>query len=80
MSPRDERGVHAALERWVKRDKRYRELTRAVRAAQRELRARVGDGAWDLYLALEERTNARHMELVAAAIRIASERAKRRPR
>jgi hypothetical protein len=70
-SPEDER-LHVALERWIRRDKRYQELTRAVREAQRALRKGVGDEGWTLYLALEERMNARHVEVIAAAVRLAS--------
>ena len=67
------------LERWMRRDPKCRELTRAVRAAQRELRESVGDEGWRLYLMLEEHMNARHIVVVAAAMRIASKK-KRRPR
>lgn len=70
--------AQAALERWIRRDKKYRELTRAVREAQGELRRCLGDDGWKLYLALEERMNARHVEAILAALRIAM--VKRKPR
>ena len=69
--------VQAALERWIRRDKNYRELSRRVREAQRELRRRVGDDGWELYLALEEHMNARHVEVILAAVRIALTRRKK---
>lgn len=83
-SPRRDDGemqrVQAALERFIRRDQKYRALSRAVRDAQRELRRCVGDDGWELYLALEERMNARHVEVILAAVQIAMTRAPKRRR
>jgi hypothetical protein len=76
----DQQRALAALERWIRRDRRYRDLTRAVRDAQRALRESVGDDGWELYLALEERMNARHVAVIAAALRIGGAARKRRQR
>lgn len=73
----DVQRVQAALERWIRRDKKYRDLSRRVREAQRELRRLVGDDGWELYLALEEQMNARHVEVILAAVRIALTRRKK---
>ncbi|HEY1957292.1 MAG TPA: hypothetical protein VGH28_16850 [Polyangiaceae bacterium] len=70
--------LQAALERWTRRDKKCRDLSRRVREAQRELRALVGDDGWKLYLALEERMNARHCEVILAALHLALARKKPR--
>jgi hypothetical protein len=67
-----ELAVRKALERWLREDPRARRLTQAVRQAEHALRAVVGDEGWDVYLALEERVNARHDAILAAAIRILS--------
>lgn len=64
----------------MRRDCKCRALSRAVRAAQRELRAHVGPEGWKLYLLLEEQMNARHLVLVAAAARIASKNGARTKR
>ena len=65
-----EHRIRSAVERWVERDRRCRSLHRAVRAAEKDLRSAVPKEAWVLYLALEEQMNARHIEIVSAAIRI----------
>jgi len=65
-----ERIVRAAIERWLRRDRRARALGAAVGSAQKALRAAVDDDAWELYLLLEERVNARHDAVVSAAIRL----------
>ena len=70
-----ERIVRAALEKWLRRNRRARALTRAVMVAQARLRAAAGDEAWRTYLALEERVNARHDAIVRVAVRLAARRA-----
>ena len=65
-----DRRVRGALDRWVVRDRRCRSLHRAVREAEQELRRAVTKEAWELYLVLEEHINARHVEIIGAAIRI----------
>lgn len=67
-----ERIVRAALEKWLRRNRRARALTKAVIAAQVALRPAVGDETWLIFLALEERANARHNAIVSAAIRLAA--------
>ncbi len=75
MTPRRrERNVRVALEKWLRRNRRARVLTKAVIAAQATLRGAVDDEAWRIYLALEERVNARHTAIVSAAVRLAARR------
>ena len=66
-----ERRARGALDRWVVRDRKCRTLHRAVRNAEKDLRLAVTKDAWELYLVLEEHINARHVEIIGAAIRIA---------
>jgi hypothetical protein len=42
-----------------------------VRKAEQALRKELTKDAWKLYLLLEEQINARHIEIVGAAIRFA---------
>jgi hypothetical protein len=66
-----ERHVRTALERWVERDRKCRALHRAVRSAETDLKRALTKEGWALYLTLEEHINARHVEIVGAAIRLA---------
>ncbi len=72
--------IWMALDRWLARDRACRALTRAVQDAQAKLRRAVNDDTWALYLALEERVNARHLEIVAAAIDLATRTARKAAR
>jgi hypothetical protein len=66
----EERRIRGALDRWVVRNRKCRALHRAVRDAEGDLRKAMSTEAWKLYLLLEEHINARHVEIVTAAIRI----------
>ncbi len=71
--------VRVALDQWAERDAAYKAASRAVQRAQASLlRLMLSDEAWNAYLALEERVNARHNAVLSAAIRMASKVA--RPR
>jgi hypothetical protein len=67
----DDRRVRTTLDRWVERDRKCRALHRNVRKAEQALRKELTKDAWKLYLLLEEQINARHIEIVGAAIRFA---------
>ncbi len=64
--------VRVALDQWAERDAAYKAASRAVQRAQASLRLMLSDEAWNAYLALEERVNARHNAVLSAAIRMAS--------
>lgn len=72
MSGKHADAVRKALDAWIEHDDDYRALADAVQDAQAELRRAVTDDAWALYLVLEERVNARHWEIVTAAIELAT--------
>ena len=74
MSKADAAHVREALERRLARDRTYRKLTREIEKAQSALARTVKPEVWALYLVLEERINARHSEIVDAAIEIAFRR------
>ena len=69
-----ERRIRGALDRWVERDRKCRTLHHAVRDAEKALKRALTEESWALYLALEEHINARHVEIVGAAIRITRSR------
>ncbi len=71
QKPRDQ--AQKALETWVQRDKKCRTLSKSIRAAQATLKKAASDDVWSLYLALEEHINARHVEIVRAAISLATD-------
>ena len=70
----EEERIRRRLERWQQRDVTYKALTSAVRRAQASLRRVATDDAWQMYLVVEEQVNARHHEIISAAIRLASAR------
>ncbi len=77
MGKDDAAHVREGLDRRLARDRRYRKLTREIKKAQTALQRVVNREAWAIYLALEERINARHSEIVDAAIEIVMRRPKR---
>jgi hypothetical protein len=68
----DDQRVRVALDQWAEGDATYKAATRAVQRAQASLRSVLSDEAWNVYLALEERVNARHNTVLSAVIRLAS--------
>jgi hypothetical protein len=66
--------IFAELDRWLRSNPRARKRTLAIRRAARRLHGAADSTLWNLVLDLEECMNARHEEMVRAAIRLTMRR------